>query len=94
MSGRLGNAVELKVQTASQSNPSVFRHGTVSGTTIDWEFKFVGAPTIHLTPINGTTASVVSKDIDADGFYITATIETDADYVDWIAIGSGIEVQE
>lgn len=67
-------------------------YGTVTGTTITFKHKFVSAPTVLLTPIAGTTASVVTKDVDDDGFYITATIASDADSVDWIAIGTGIEV--
>lgn len=93
--GRLNAAVERKVQTATQSNQQVFKHGRVSGTTITFGFKFIGEPDIMLTPCQaagGGTCSQVSINADVDGYFTTATIELSADYVTWYAIGSGISV--
>jgi len=71
-----------------------FAYGTVAGTTITFGYKFVSAPCVLLTPLAATgspIATVVSKDVDGDGYYVTATIvSTGATSVDWIAIGTGI----
>jgi hypothetical protein len=89
-------AVERKVQTASQSSTSVIKHGAHwIGTTIDWEFKFIGEPTLLLTGKATTgfaTISLVSVEQDADGYYIGATVVTEnCDYFNWEAKGSGVE---
>lgn len=86
--------MERLIGTALHCNPVQFVYGTVTGTTITFGYKFVSAPTVILAPLAATgtpTASVVSKDVDGDGYYITATIvSSGATSVDWIAIGTGI----
>lgn len=88
------NEMERLISTALHCNPQQFAFGTVTGTTITFGYKFVSAPCVLLTPLAATgspSASVVSKDKDGDGYYITATIVmTGATSVDWIAIGTGV----
>lgn len=96
MSGRFGNAMEVKVQTASQSNPSVVRYGVHwTGTTIDWEFKFRSEPGLLLTACAATgaaTVNLVSLTQDAGGYYTGATVLLmNCDWYNWEVKGEGIE---
>lgn len=88
------NDVERLITTAFHSGNKFMDYGTVAGTTITFNHKFVSAPVILLTPLAASgspVATVVSKDKNADGYYTGATIVmTGADSVDWIAIGTGI----
>lgn len=85
---------ERLIATTLHSGNKFMDYGTVTGTTITFNHKFVSIPIVILTPLaaSGTpTASVVSKNVDGDGYYITATIvSSSADSIDWIAIGTGI----
>jgi hypothetical protein len=65
-------------------------YGSVTGTTIIFKHKFQSLPAVMLTPVVGTTASIVTNDVDVDGWYIGATITSDADSVNWTADGLGI----
>lgn len=84
------NNMERLIATALHSGNKFMDYGTVTGTTITFAHKFVSIPIVILTPVAGTTASVATKNVDGNGYYVTATIETDATSVDWIAIGTGI----
>jgi hypothetical protein len=85
---------ERLIATTLHSGNKFMDYGTVTGTTITFNHKFVSIPVIILTPLAATgspIATIVSKDVDGDGYYITATIVmTGATSVDWIAIGTGI----
>jgi len=85
---------ERLIATALHSGNKFMDYGTVTGTTITFNHKFVSKPVIILTPLAATgspIATVVSKNKDANGYYATATIVmTGATSVDWIAIGTGI----
>jgi len=105
INSKLRDAVERKVQTASQSNTSVIRHGTVTGTQILFDFKFKGAPTVILTAMcyaGMPVACVESLLQDTSDYYVGANIKTaevENGYyitapmitINWVAIGSGIE---
>ena len=89
----LRDAVERKSQTASQSNTREYRSGTVTGTTIDFQFRFLGQPDVTLTPWaagGGATCGGLTIDQDEAGYYVGATIEMSADFVVWTATESGI----
>jgi hypothetical protein len=85
---------ERLIATTLHSGNKFMDYGTVTGTTITFNHKFVSKPIVILTPLAATgtpTASVVSKNVDGDGYYTSATIsEASCDSVDWIAIGTGI----
>lgn len=91
---------ERLIITSKHCNPNLFLHGRVTGTTILFNdgsvsYMFVSAPDISLTPwsaVGGATCSGISLDVDENGYYIGATIEMNADFVVWTAIGVGIEV--
>jgi len=88
------NDMERLIATALHSGNKFMDYGTVTGTSITFAHKFVSIPVIVLTPLadsGSPVATVVSKDQDANGYYVGATIVmTDATSVDWVAIGTGI----
>jgi hypothetical protein len=85
---------ERLIATTLHSGNKFLDYGTVTTTTITFNHKFVSIPVILLTPLAASgspIATVVSKDVDGDGYYTGATIVmTGATSVDWIAIGTGI----
>jgi hypothetical protein len=82
---------ERLIATTLHSGNKFLDYGTVSGTTITFNHKFVSKPVVLLTPLGtGGTCAVISLDQDGDGYYITATIEESATSIDWLAIGTGI----
>lgn len=88
------NDVERLITTAFHSGNKFMDYGTVAGTTITFNHKFVSSPVIILTPLAASgspIATVVSKNKVGD-FYTTATIVmTGATSVDWVAIGTGVK---
>jgi len=65
-----------------------------TGVTITFGYKFSSEPLVitqGASPTGFAKVSVVSKNKDADGFYVTATVVTEnCSYYDWIAIGVGV----
>lgn len=85
--------VERLIATALHSGNAFIDCGTVTGTTITFNHKFVSLWTVLLTPwkaAGGGTCGGISYTQDGSGFYVGATIELSADFVGWIAIGTGI----
>jgi hypothetical protein len=96
VNSRLRDVLERKAQTIGQSNVCHLRRGTSTSTLIDFQFRFISAPEVTLTPwksAGGGTCSGLHLDQDVDGYYTGATIEMNADYVVWTASGDGIAVE-
>jgi uncharacterized spore protein YtfJ len=87
---------ERLIATTLHSGNKFMDYGTVTGTAITFAHKFVSVPIVIVTPLAATgtpTATVVSKNQDANGYYTGATLVTaNCTSVDWIAIGTGIGV--
>lgn len=84
---------ERLIASALHSGNVFFDVGTVTGTTITFEHKFVTVWIVDVSPVaaTGTPESHVVSINKTGDFYTTATItNAGCDSVGWFAIGSGI----
>lgn len=87
------NDMERLIATALHSGNAFIDVGSVTGTTITFNHKFVSVWAVVVTPValTGTPESHVVSVNKVDNYYITATITAaGCDSIGWIAIGAGI----
>jgi hypothetical protein len=86
---------ERLIATALHCNPLIFEYKPhQTGATIVFKYKYVSEPLVltqGAVSSGFAKVSLVSKNKDSSGYYISASVVTEnCSYYDWIVVGVGV----